>query len=184
MPIYKRDLESTGWFLNWNEFIQSVVKPEHSSPARENNTQLKMHRERCVYTEVSIQFTGAESSRSSRDQRGRPRAFSLSTFPQGHTKSGSQWATYTAVLQEPTWQVQQDFRMEKSFFPPPDYAQCLLSKLLPSSYLFLHKPKLWCDKETTSRKKSAMKKSRSTVQPGAAPIPGHCTAHCAGPGLR
>lgn len=51
-------------------------------------------------------------------------------------------------LWETNWPPTESITMNKSFFPPSNSVQCLISRLLPSWDLFLHKSKPWGDMKT------------------------------------
>ena len=111
-------------------------------------------------------FACAESSRSSQTEWAVLWLSSFSIFPtrlhelqllmrrlqqQFLRSQHDRWSRIS--LWETNWPPTESITMNKSFFPPSNSVQCLISRLLPSWDLFLHKSKPWSDMKTNIEKR-------------------------------
>lgn len=176
--IYKQDLESISWFQKWNESkICGETRTFHPcfGEGLLYNIQSAVDGlvERCLY----INFKSFLLVHN-HEIFPRPNGQSCGFFPFSYSQQGdmtfnSGWAAYnssslganmTGGSDFPVrnnWPPTAKYKNRQSFFRLPfDYVQCLLSRLLSPTYLFLQS-KPWGDiRRPTSRKENSIQKWR------------------------
>lgn len=180
-------------------FIKCVVKAEHSTPALEKGylttfSQLKM--DWCKYLYINFKsFLHVQNHPDLPRLNGQSCGFlPFSIFPtrlherqllmsrlqqQFLRSQHDRWSRIS--LWETNWPPTESITMNKSSFPPSNSVQCLISRLLPSWDLFLHKPKPWGDMKTNIKKRKLnpeWRNWRHPIHPRASRHPCNSTAWC------